>query len=109
MSALLKRYGPWVDQGSTSIDPSKVRMRVLAIPQAGMGAWAFHGWQELLPETVEILPVELPGRNSRMAESKPADLCALVEELADALAPLQRERPCVCAPASKNERESSEF
>ena len=68
MSALLKRYGPWVDQGPTSTDPSKVRMRVLAIPQAGMGAWAFHGWS--LPETVELLPVELPGRNSRMLEPK---------------------------------------
>ena len=40
MSAMLtkQRYGPWVDQGPTSIDHAKVRMRVLAIPQAGMGA-----------------------------------------------------------------------
>ena len=84
MSALLKRYGPWVDQGPTSIDHAKVRMRVLAIPQAGMGAWAFHGWS--LPETVELLPVELPGRNSRMLEPKGQSMRQLVTALVDALA-----------------------
>ena len=106
---------PWVLQGPKHAervpptDPQGVRLRLFCVHQAAVGAWGFHGWSLALPEAVELMPVELPGRNSRMAESKPADLCALVEELADALAPLQRERPCVCAPASKNERESSEF
>ena len=95
MSALLKRYGPWVDQGPTSTDPSKVRMRVLAIPQAGMGAWAFHGWQAALPETVELLPVELPGRNSRMLEPKGQSMRQLVGALVDALAETLRETPFV--------------
>ena len=96
MSALLtKRYGPWVDQGPTSIDPTKVRMRVLAIPQAGMGAWAFHGWQAALPETVELLPVELPGRNSRMLEPKGQSLRQLVTALVDALSHTLNELPFV--------------
>ena len=93
MSALLKRYGPWVDQGPISTDPAKVRMRVLAIPQAGMGAWAFHGWS--LPETVELLPVELPGRNSRMLEPKGQSMRQLVTALVDALANTLRETPFV--------------
>ena len=95
MSALLKRYGPWVDQGPTSIDHTKVRMRVLAIPQAGMGAWAFHAWQAALPETVELLPVELPGRNSRMLEPKGQSMRQLVTALVDALAETLREKPFV--------------
>ena len=92
---LKKRYGPWVDQGPTSTDPSKVRMRVLAIPQAGMGAWAFHGWQAALPETVELLPVELPGRNSRMLEPKGQSMRQLVTALVDALTETLRETPFV--------------
>ena len=97
MSAMLKkqRYGPWVDQGPTSTDPSKVRMRVLAVPQAGMGAWAFHGWQASLPETVELLPVELPGRNSRMLEPKGQSMRQLVTALVDALSNTLRETPFV--------------
>ena len=84
MSALLnKRYGPWIDQGPSSADQCKVRVRVLAIPQAGMGAWAFHGWE--VPETVEVLPVELPGRNSRMLEPKDQSMRQLVVALVDAL------------------------
>ena len=91
-----QRYGPWVDQGPTSsIDHAKVRMRVLAIPQAGMGAWAFHGWQAALPETVELLPVELPGRNSRMLEPKGQSMRQLVTALVDALAETLREKPFV--------------
>ena len=98
MSAMLKkqRYGPWVDQGPTSsIDHAKVRTRVLAIPQAGMGAWAFHGWQASLPETVELLPVELPGRNSRMLEPKGQSMRQLVTALVDALSNTLREKPFV--------------
>ncbi|KAH8068638.1 dodecanoyl-[acyl-carrier-protein] hydrolase [Aureococcus anophagefferens] len=66
------RYGKWVDQGlsAKAVSPMHVKVRVLAIPQAGMGAWAFHGWQEKLPKSVEMLPVELPGRNSRMLEDR---------------------------------------
>ena len=95
MSAMLKkqRYGPWVDQGPTSTDPSKVRLRVLAIPQAGMGAWAFHSWS--LPETVELLPVELPGRNSRMLEPKGQSMRQLVTALVDALSNTLNELPFV--------------
>ena len=68
-------------------------MRVLAIPQAGMGAWAFQGWS--LPETVELLPVELPGRNSRMLEPKGQSMRQLVSALVDALSHTLDEKPFV--------------
>ena len=60
-----------------------------------MGAWAFHGWQELLPETVEILPVELPGRNSRMLEPKGQSFRELVKGLVDGLSDYLDAKPIV--------------
>lgn len=46
-----------------------------------MGAWAFHGMQEKVCDEVEILPVELPGRNSRMTEAKPTSLEATASSM----------------------------
>lgn len=95
------KYGKWVDQGMdkfgkpVKIEGAGVKLRVLAIPQAGMGAWAFHGWQERLPASIEMLPVELPGRNSRMAEDKGQSLGELVNGIVDALEGTLRAKPFV--------------
>lgn len=91
------KYGVWVDQGLSAkfVSPMYVKVRVLAIPQAGMGAWAFHGWQEKLPKSVEMLPVELPGRNSRMLEDKGQSMALLVDELVTALMPTLEAKPFV--------------
>ena len=117
--AASSRYGKWVDQGlsakavspmhvkvvsrrplrhaffASSDRPLRAQVRVLAIPQAGMGAWAFHGWQEKLPKSVEMLPVELPGRNSRMLEEKGASMFELVGDLVTALSPHLENKPFV--------------
>ena len=91
------RYGKWVDQGlsAKAVSPMHVKVRVLAIPQAGMGAWAFHGWQEKLPKSVEMLPVELPGRNSRMLEDKGQSMAELVGDLVTAVMPALETKPFV--------------
>jgi len=91
-------YAPWVLQGPKEPPPEAPRLRLFCIPQAGMGAWAFHGWQDALAggcPGVEVMPVELPGRNSRLGE--PAERCMprLVARLADALAPEVRRAPYV--------------
>jgi surfactin synthase thioesterase subunit len=62
-----------------------IKLRVICVPQAGMGAWAFHGWQRAAPTGCEILPVELPGRNSRFSEPKPTAMGPLVTSLANEL------------------------
>lgn len=70
----------WVDQGPVKFTQGKVR--VICIPQAGMGAWAFHAFVEPLSQVgVEVLPVELPGRNTRMLEEKPREMHATVRDL----------------------------
>ena len=68
-----------------NVDSSLTKLNVICIPQAGMGAWAFHGWQKHAPQGVEILPVELPGRNSRMLEPKPTSMAELITGLVEGL------------------------
>jgi len=81
-------YGPWILQGpkerrrTTDEEPS---LRLFCIPQAGMGAWAFHGWQEVLGSSVEVMPIELPGRNSRQKEKRHTCMAELVKDLVDNL------------------------
>ena len=60
---------PWIlrDPAATSAERgAPVSLRVICLPQAGCGAWSYHGWQNRLPPHVEVLPVEYPGRNSRL-------------------------------------------
>ena len=67
-------------------DRSRIRLRVICVPQAGMGAWAYHEWQDKMPPEVEVLPVEPPGRNSRMMDPKPTTMGEMVSGLAAGLA-----------------------
>ena len=89
-------YGAWILQGpkekrqTTDEEPS---LRLFCIPQAGMGARAFHGWQEAVGEQIEVMPVELPGRNSRQREPRYTCMKDLVRDLVDALLPEFRRNP----------------
>jgi surfactin synthase thioesterase subunit len=56
------------------------------LPHAGGGASAFRGWADLLPDEVEVCPVQLPGRENRMREPAFDRLQPLVEALAGVLA-----------------------
>ena len=75
-----------IDAKDRIVDRSRICVRAICVPQAGMGAWAFHSWQARLPPEVEVLPVELPGRNTRMTEPKPTSMDELVDGLVEALA-----------------------
>lgn len=66
-------------------DSSKAKLNLLCIPQAGMGAWAFHGWQKHFGTDVDVLPVEIAGRNSRMTEPKPMTMVECVSGVVDGL------------------------
>lgn len=63
------------------------RLRLFCFPYAGGSSAVYRGWQERLGPDVEVCAVELPGRGSRFDEPAVADLGALVERLADELAP----------------------
>ena len=67
------------------IDSRTAKANLVCIPQAGMGAWAFHGWQKHFSPDFEVLPVEIAGRNSRMMEPKPERMTDCVAGIVDGL------------------------
>ncbi len=64
----------------------QAHLRLFLLPHAGAGASAFRGWSDGLPADVEVCPVQLPGRENRVAEPAFDRLEPLVRALAGALA-----------------------
>lgn len=62
-------------------------LRLVCFPYGGAGSSVFRQWPAALPETVELLAIELPGRETRMREPRFERLGPLVAALTDAVAP----------------------
>lgn len=62
-------------------------LRLFCFPFAGGGASAFNAWPGAFPERVEVVAVQLPGRESRYREAPLADLHEAARGIADALEP----------------------
>lgn len=62
-------------------------LRLFCFPYAGGGASVFRTWGESLPASVEVCPVELPGRETRLKEAPFTRLVSLVDALLPALLP----------------------
>lgn len=58
---------------------------VVCFPHAGGASSAFHGWAELLPETVELIAVQYPGRQDRFGDPMPASIPELAETVAGSI------------------------
>lgn len=69
------------------------RVRLFCFPYSGAGASAFAPWANVLPPTVELCAVQLPGREARLNEPAYTQLEPLVEALEAALLPYLREKP----------------
>lgn len=67
----------------------------VACLQAGAGAWIFHGWARWLPPGVELLPIELPGHNSRLSEPPATDLRRLAADVASVVLAAAGDTPYV--------------
>ncbi len=65
----------------------RARLRLFWFPYAGGGASAYRGWAAALPADIEVCPVQLPGRESRLREAPFDWPVPLVEALADMLQP----------------------
>ncbi|MFI6149163.1 thioesterase II family protein [Streptomyces sp. NPDC051109] len=48
--------------------PQPARARIVCLPHAGGGASTYQGWARHLPAAVELLAVQYPGRQDRLAE-----------------------------------------
>jgi len=70
----------------------RAKLSLFCFPYAGGNALIYRNWHAALPPTVEVLPVQLPGRGGRMGESPATDIFALAAEIASAFAP-ELDRP----------------
>ncbi|MBB3228208.1 medium-chain acyl-[acyl-carrier-protein] hydrolase [Luteibacter sp. Sphag1AF] len=68
----------WMTIGARRPD---ARARLFCFPYAGSGASIFRGWQDHLPEDIEVVGVQLPGRENRFNEPR-------FNRLIDVIAPL---------------------
>lgn len=66
---------------------TKAALRLFCFPYAGGGSLSFRNWAKDLPSTVEICPIELPGRGFRLHEPAFTRLEPLVQAIAEALIP----------------------
>ncbi|MFG3697379.1 thioesterase II family protein [Micromonospora sp. NPDC047620] len=73
--AWLRRYRPV---------PSP-RLRLVCLPYAGGSAAAYREWAALLPHDVELLAVQYPGRQDRLAEPCVDDLSRMADLVTGAL------------------------
>ena len=60
---------------------SEARLRLYCFPYAGAGASVFREWAPALPAAIEVIPVQLPGRESRIRETPLTSLRLLVDTL----------------------------
>ncbi|MCG8914452.1 alpha/beta fold hydrolase [Actinokineospora sp. PR83] len=80
----MSAYAEW----TRVFDPRPgARVRLVCFPHAGGSAAAFGQWHRLLPDNVEVVAVQYPGRADRFDEPLEPDLDALADRLAAALGP----------------------
>jgi medium-chain acyl-[acyl-carrier-protein] hydrolase len=63
------------------------RLRLFCFPYAGGGALAFRPWADHMPSSVEVCPVQLPGRETRIKDASFNQVLPLVRAAAEAIAP----------------------
>ncbi|MCX4246652.1 thioesterase II family protein [Paraliomyxa miuraensis] len=66
---------------------SDARVRLFCLPAAGGGSTPFLPWRGWLAPDVELCPVLLPGRETRLREPPLTEMSALVSAVADGLGP----------------------
>lgn len=62
--------------------------RLICFPHAGAGATTYAEWGSLLPPEIELVAVQLPGRQNRIAEEPFTEVAPLVNVLVQALRPV---------------------
>ncbi|MEM8718483.1 MAG: alpha/beta fold hydrolase [Cyanobacteria bacterium P01_G01_bin.39] len=73
---------PWLPQIKTN---PRAKLRLFCFPYAGGATYIYDRWSDFLPDTVEVCPIELPGRRKRFSESPYQNLNSLLLDLSAAL------------------------
>ncbi len=66
---------------------SSARLRLFCFPYAGGNSAAFRSWPQYFPESVEICPVQLPGRGARFLESPIKKFPLLIDAIVNVIKP----------------------
>lgn len=75
---------PWL----ACVKPNpQARLRLFCFPYAGGGASIFRSWHEYLPPSVEVCPVQIPGRETRLRDGLFSHIGSLVQATVSALLP----------------------
>jgi medium-chain acyl-[acyl-carrier-protein] hydrolase len=82
---MTKRTDAWFQTGPVG---EQAGLNMFCFPYAGGAALVFKKWGDFLPPTVQVIPVELPGRGNRLQEPPFVSLPPLISELEDAIHPL---------------------
>lgn len=68
-------------------DKTQARLRLFCFPCAGGDALLYRPWVAMLPPAIQVCPVELPGRGSRLRQPPFTHMTPLVNALAQGLQP----------------------
>ncbi|WP_422770139.1 thioesterase II family protein [Plantactinospora sp. WMMC1484] len=63
----------------------RATLRLVCFPHAGGGASVFRQWADLVPESIEVIGVQYPGRQNRYGEPVIDDMTVLVDEVVAAV------------------------
>lgn len=75
---------PWLPRVRSKAES---KLRLFCFPYAGGTTYTYNSWDSLLPQEIEVCPVELPGRAGRMREPAARSIRSLVQSMASALLP----------------------
>ncbi|BAZ21951.1 thioesterase [Kalymmatonema gypsitolerans NIES-4073] len=75
---------PWIKYPHPN---PQARLRLFCLPYAGAGASIFNAWPNNLPPDVEVCPIQLPGRESRLKEAPFTQILLLAQTLVSVLRP----------------------
>lgn len=60
-------------------------MQLFCFPHAGAGASVYREWVDRLADRIEVVPVQLPGREARFSEAPLSTVTEIIEQLIDPL------------------------
>jgi medium-chain acyl-[acyl-carrier-protein] hydrolase len=82
---MMKASGSWFQ---TTQARGRIELKLFCFPYAGGTGSVYRNWANHLPSTMQVIPVELPGRGGRLSEPPFVSLTPLVNALAEAMLPL---------------------
>jgi medium-chain acyl-[acyl-carrier-protein] hydrolase len=79
---MMTKFNRWV---TCPFPQPEAALRMFCFPFAGGGASIYRGWGKLFGSTVEVCPIQLPGRENRFSEPAFKEVQTLAQALASQL------------------------